>query len=63
MSSKKFIIIFNTWVPTRDFGFGIFSIWDLGFGISDLRKPSYRYLTTKLFFFKLVFELFFHFGK
>jgi hypothetical protein len=28
MSSKKFIIIFSTWVPTRDFGFGIS---DLGF--------------------------------
>jgi hypothetical protein len=50
MSSKKFIIIFNTWVPIRDLGFGIFSIWDLGFGIfsiwdlgfgiGDLRKRS-----------------------
>jgi len=28
MSSKKCIIIFNTWTPTRDLGFGI---WDFGF--------------------------------
>jgi hypothetical protein len=65
MSSKKCIIIFNTWTPTRDLGFGI---WDFGFkgnewlevdhkgfGISDLRGTSAWKLTTASTFFQVRF--------
>ena len=41
MSSKKCIIIFNTWTPTRDLGFGI---WDFGFKGNEWLK-----LTTELY--------------